>query len=902
MKKILFVSVDTLILDKISSLLREHEHASDFDVLKAESLQDCDTTFKKTKIDIVVIDLLAPSTSDLELLKTITKNNARIPFFVMTDFECRKIESTIKAIREIRYFEKPVDFTALADKMVQEMAGGVGGVFHGISLASFLQMSEMEGASCTLKVKAGKQEEGRLYLRNGALVAAATGATGGEEAVYQILDWNSPTIEIDYPDINITREINQPLMRLLMEGTRRQDVKSGKVVHKSGKVVYKPVKAGDTADTREGTEKKKAAAEKKQADVQKQRAATGKKKAATEKEKAAAGKKKAAAENGKVALEKKKATPEKAAVAAPRKIQESPPAEPAEKTGAESDTVAAADEPRATGNIIPWWKNKKIRYSIIAGIAGFVCLGLFAFFFSSVGVRSPGEDAVNPLTAGTEEAVQVKRPAEDAVKPLTSGAAEAAQGERPVEGAGNTGRFYVNTNNKNAAIILPDIKQEYSPGMLLAPGKYKVIATAPDHAPIEKTAVVSAGTDNTIDIQFPPDTGTLYVTTKPSGARIRIMNYDKEFHQGMALPPGKYRINAEKTGFARASKWVTVSANQKNSVSFSLATDTGTLYVTTKPSGARIRIMNYDKEFHQGIALPPGKYQVNAESGFARASEWVTVSANQKNSVSLSLTPAEVFTNSLGMKFKWIGPGSFTMGSPATEAGRAMDEYQRKVTISKGFYIQTTEVTQKQWRMLMGSNPSYFTGCGENCPVENISWLDAQEFIKKLKAKYNMHYDIPTEAEWEYACRAGSKTAIYTGPLRISGLNNGPELDPVAWYGGNSCADYSGADDCSGRKGAQIRCQRCGTHPVAKKKPNAWGLYDMLGNVWEWCSDWYNNFPGGYNTGPVTDPRGPSIGTHRIIRGGSWFSGAAQCRSAFHDRSTPTVPSKGVGLRVIVRK
>ena len=858
MKKILSVSVDTLILNKISSLLREHEHASAFDVLTANSLQESDTILKKTKIDIVIVDLYAPSTSDLELLKTITKNNARIPVFVLTYFESGEIESAIKSIREIRYFEKPVDFKALADKMVQEMAGGVGGVFHGISLASFLQMSEMEETTCTLKVKAGGQQEGRLYLQNGTLVAAATGSISGEEAVYEILDWDRPTIEIDYPDLKITRDINQPLLSLLMEMTRRQDAKAGKVVHESGKISYRPVKDGDTADTREDTQKlraviqkQKVVAEKKKANIQKQKAAAETKKVAAEKQKAAAENKTVVAEKAKgvpdiekAAGEKMKAAPLTEAAAGTLKMQESPPTEPAEKNKSESDHVPAIDVPRATGITIPRWKNKKIRSGIIAGISGIVCLGLFAFFFLNFDERSPGKDGVSPLTSETVEAVRGKLPVEqaglterspgkDAVTSLALGTAEAARGKLPVEEAGPTGRFYVNTNNKDATIVLPDIGQEYSPGMLLAPGEYKVIAQAPNHAPIEKTVIVSAGTDNKIDMQFPPDIGTLYVTTEPSGAAIKIMNYDKEFHQG--------------------------------------------------------------------IELPAGKYQINAESGFARASEWVTVSANKKNSLSLSLAPPEVFTNSLGMKFKWIGPGSFTMGSPTTEAGRAMDEYQREVTISKGFYIQTTEVTQKQWSRLMGNNPSYFTACGENCPVENISWLDAQEFIKKLKAKYNMNYDMPTEAEWEYACRAGSKAAIYTGPLEILSLNNGPELDPIAWYGGNSCAGYNGADDCSERKGAQIRCQRCGTQPVAKKRPNAWGLYDMLGNVWEWCSDWYNNFPGGYKTGAVTDPRGPTIGTHRIIRGGGWFSGAAQCRSAFHDRSTPTVPSKGVGLRIIIR-
>ncbi|MFO8048501.1 MAG: DUF4388 domain-containing protein, partial [Desulfosudaceae bacterium] len=131
------------------------------------------------------------------------------------------------------------------------MTGGIGGVFQGISLASFLQMSEMEGASWTLKVTAGEQQEGRLYLRDGTLVAAAAEAGSGEEAVYEILGWDNPTVEIDHPDLNITREIKQPLMHLLMEGARRQDENVGKSVHQSGKIVYKPVSAEDTADTRE---------------------------------------------------------------------------------------------------------------------------------------------------------------------------------------------------------------------------------------------------------------------------------------------------------------------------------------------------------------------------------------------------------------------------------------------------------------------------------------------------------------------------------------------------------------------------------------------------------------------------------------------------------------------------
>lgn len=225
MKKILSVSVDTITLNIISSLLLEH--TGDFEILTAESLQESETILKKIKIDIVIIDLSLPTPGDLSSLKKITNEHTRLPFIVMTGFETAEIESAIKAIGAVRYFEKPVDFKTLADKVAEEMEGGVGGAIHGISLASFLQMSEMEKTSCTLKVKAGENKEGRLYLLKGALVAAVTETASKEEAVYEILCWDSPVIEIEDPNPNIAREIKAPLMNLLMEGLRRKDEQSG---------------------------------------------------------------------------------------------------------------------------------------------------------------------------------------------------------------------------------------------------------------------------------------------------------------------------------------------------------------------------------------------------------------------------------------------------------------------------------------------------------------------------------------------------------------------------------------------------------------------------------------------------------------------------------------------------
>jgi formylglycine-generating enzyme required for sulfatase activity len=254
----------------------------------------------------------------------------------------------------------------------------------------------------------------------------------------------------------------------------------------------------------------------------------------------------------------------------------------------------------------------------------------------------------------------------------------------------------------------------------------------------------------------------------------------------------------------------------------------------------------------------------------------------------------ETFTNSLGMTFVYIEPGTFMMGSPSDEPGRYDNETQHQVTLTKGYYLQTTEVTQGQWKAVMGNNPSYFSNCGDDCPVENVSWDDAQDFIQKLNQNTSDTYRLPTEAEWEYAARAGSTTALYNGPIEILGYRNAPALDPIAWYGGNSCVSYSGSYDCSDWSQTQYNCSRCGTHPVAQKQANAWGLYDMSGNLWEWCNDWYGSYP----TNSVTDPGGASSGSSRVLRGGSWDSYARGCRSAKRSYTSPGYRYSGIGLRL----
>lgn len=214
-------------------------------------------------------------------------------------------------------------------------------------------------------------------------------------------------------------------------------------------------------------------------------------------------------------------------------------------------------------------------------------------------------------------------------------------------------------------------------------------------------------------------------------------------------------------------------------------------------------------------------------------------------------------------EFVWIAAGTFQMGSAA---GSGRERPVHTVNITKPFYLQKAEVTQGQWGAVMGRNPSAFLFCGDACPVESVSWTDVQEFIAKLNSRNpRAKYRLPTEAEWEYAARAGT-----AGDYGGTGV-----LDDMAWYWRNSAA---------------------ATHPVALKNANAWGLYDMHGNVWEWVQDWYvSNY---YGSSPPLDPPGPDSGSYRVLRGGSWAEFENSARSAYRGFNFPSSTHVSIGLRL----
>ncbi len=277
----------------------------------------------------------------------------------------------------------------------------------------------------------------------------------------------------------------------------------------------------------------------------------------------------------------------------------------------------------------------------------------------------------------------------------------------------------------------------------------------------------------------------------------------------------------------------------------------------------------------------------------------------------LDLKVGQIYTNSIDMQFRLIPAGSFIMGSPdgtgdtthrpvwPEEPFRSGNELQHIVILTKPFYMQTTEVTQGQWQQIMGSNPSNFSECGQDCPVEQVSWFDAQNFIDALNAKEgrslcntipNNCYSLPTEAQWEYAARAGTVTAFYSGDITFQICEVDPNLNSVSWYCGNSGVTYNGCYDWSGQGGPAC----AGTHPVAQKEPNNWGLYDMSGNVNEWCDDWYASYP----DSPIKDPEGPMSGTQRILRGGGLLGGAVTSRLARRVTNDPSSKILSVGFRI----
>lgn len=306
----------------------------------------------------------------------------------------------------------------------------------------------------------------------------------------------------------------------------------------------------------------------------------------------------------------------------------------------------------------------------------------------------------------------------------------------------------------------------------------------------------------------------------------------------------------------------------------------------------------------------------------------------------LGFRPGEArMDNGLKMTLRWCPPGEFTMGSPADEPGRDDYETQHRVKLTRGFWMGETEVTQGQWTVVTNQTlrsqaakmladetlypiggrkitlreaakpsakdpvTSVCAAAAPNIPIYYVSWDDAMMFCALLTSEERRAgrlpprsaYTLPTEAQWEYACRAGTTTATYGGAMKVLGENNSPVLDKIAWYGGNSSVGYKGSGWATqGWPNQAHPGKLAGPRRVGQKEPNAWGLCDMLGNLYEWVSD----FSSVYSGAEVTDPAGPSTGSGHIYRGGAWNHYATMCRAAKSFEAVPTYRVHHLGFRV----
>ena len=400
---------------------------------------------------------------------------------------------------------------------------------------------------------------------------------------------------------------------------------------------------------------------------------------------------------------------------------------------------------------------------------------------------------------------------------------------------------------------------------------------------INQEAVQNHGREQQSQIIFIPD---------PDDAMIflegRALGKGRQMQM---LRPGQYTVEASKSGYPLAKQTITVKRKQNKMVRLSLSLEKSAigkynLRVNRVPRDARVRIMNIEPVYYDGMRLKPGKYHVEVRRhGYETSRQWVTL-RDSDQSLAVILKKAHKSSDPVrkthktwsepetGMKFVWIKPGCFKMGSPAHETDRGRDETQHRVCLTDGYWLGKFEVTQGQWKKVTGQSPSRVK-CN-NCPVEQISWNDVQDFLQRINT-YRLGYTfrLPTEAEWEYAARAGTTTPFSFGP------NVSPEQ---VNYDGN----YPYSNGVQGK-------YRKTTVTVGSLPENAWGLHEMHGNVSEWVNDWRGKYP----AKKARDPVGARSGSGRVYRGGNWYNSAGYCRSAYRSDARPEYNDSYLGFRLL---
>jgi len=467
----------------------------------------------------------------------------------------------------------------------------------------------------------------------------------------------------------------------------------------------------------------------------------------------------------------------------------------------------------------------------------------------------------------------------------------------------NSGTLSLSVMPADATIFINGKKTEKRRPELL-PGDYDIRVFKSGYVEKREKLRIERGKTLRKTYVLEKNSGTLILSITPAAAEVLINREDYSGRNRVELAPGSYKLEISKDGYEGVTETLNLKRGQRLPKTYRLKEKTGKLFFSIKPLTARVSLKRNGKTLQnwtgmKKLDLQVGQYELECLSGgYAGETREVVIRKGKTEIVKVRMkksavsdreprnaSPGRKGLTGKGFEMVFVEGGTFTMG-------------RRSVTVSD-FYIGKYEVTQKEWKAVMGNNPSRFKG--DDRPVERVSWYDAVEFCnaksrkeglsecyrieKNVKdenneSKYDKKkwkvtcdfsakgYRLPTEAEWEYAARGGAKSRGY----KYAGSNN---IDEVAEYEGNNDKE---------------------TKPVGGKNPNELGIYDMSGNVWEWCSDWY----GSYGSGSVSNPTGPSSGSYRVGRGGSWFNDASSCRVAYRSNSgTPANSGSGLGFRLV---
>ena len=440
-------------------------------------------------------------------------------------------------------------------------------------------------------------------------------------------------------------------------------------------------------------------------------------------------------------------------------------------------------------------------------------------------------------------------------------------------------KVQISSSPQGAKIYINGLeKGETNKGLFLYPGVYLLKLSKSGYLDKEEKITVGSNKQNNFTYNLEKNAGTLNISVTPSSATI-LINKEKFTQKNIELAPGKYKIEISENGYYDQSETIEMELGKTINKSFNLQPKVGKLQFSVSPPEANVTLSkngNAVKSW-QGLELlkdlQVGEYEITAKSnGYISQTTKIVINEEKTTVEDITLKQNNNGNNNYSSgttsglnsdNMIYVEGGTFNMGS---NDGGEDEKPVHEVTVNS-FYISKYEVTQKEWISIMGNNPSNFKG--DSLPVENVSWDKVQEFIKKFNQKTGKNYRLPTEAEWEYAARGGKKSKGY----KYSGSNN---INDVAWHSSNSSSK---------------------THEVGTKQPNELGIYDMSGNVWEWCSDWYGeNY---YGSSPSNNPKGPNSGDYRVLRGGSWGDLDDLSRSAVRYSYDPGFRDYGLGFRLV---